>query len=29
MKLISNAKYEEPLESGTIFKFRNRDFNIK
>lgn len=28
MKLISNAKYEKPLESGTIFKFRNRDFNI-
>lgn len=28
MKLISNAKYGEPVESGTIFKIKENGFNI-
>ena len=28
MKLISNAKYGEPVESGTIFRIKENGFNI-
>lgn len=28
MKLVSNAKYGEPVESGTIFRIRENGFNI-
>lgn len=28
MKLISNAKYGEPVESGTIFRIKENGFNM-
>lgn len=28
MKLISNAKYVEPVESGTVFNIKENGFNI-
>lgn len=28
MMLVSNAKYGEPVESGTIFRIRENGFNI-
>ena len=28
MKLISNAKYGEPVENGTVFRIKDNGFNI-